>query len=37
MKCKEESMVDPSLLDTPAFKLIEKEYREENRKGLSYI
>ena len=31
------SMVDPSFLDTPAFKLIEKEYGEEIRKGPNYI
>lgn len=31
------SMVDPSFLDTPAFKLIEKEFGEEIRKGPNYI
>ena len=31
------SMVHPSFLDTPAFKLIEKEYGEEIRKGPNYI
>ena len=34
---RERSMVDPSILDTPAFKPIEKEYREEIRKGPDYI
>ena len=31
------SMVDPSTLDTPAFKLIEQEYRQQIRKGPNYF
>ena len=30
-------MVDPSIIDTPAFKLIEEEYKEEIKKGPDYI
>lgn len=34
---QERSMVDSSILDTQAFKLIKKEYGEETGKGANYI
>ena len=37
VQVQERSMVDSSILDTQAFKLIKKEYREETGKGANYI
>ena len=31
------NMINPSILDTPPFKLIEKEYRDQIKKGTDYI